>query len=350
MRAGLPGGPPLPGSGVAAEDEGPSIPGFTAGMLGAMMRAFASANGANSDGPRNERNPNVKLAKMPTPGGSATLPSIKAWNQWYDVRLKSWAGAQTSGFIEAIDRYVKQHQPDEKSLDKYQKDNRLLAYELCNMVDDKLLAYLMEIDKTHGAKILRTLTRVVTRGSAERTAALHSRFAAQEPCKSKERLLRRLQLWREDLEELQAAGSAPSRETVLSSLRLLAKGVRELNNLLEITELLAPGDPKKIYQAVHKRAAEWAVLDSDPRTGGNSAPVDAAANAATVGAQPCRFFPKGTCQRGDKCRFSHAPGAKGKGKGKKGGKGGKGKGKGECVNCGTCGKVTDRPHTSVIHN
>ena len=73
----------------------------------------------------------------------------------------------------------------------------------------------MEVDKTHGAKILRTLTRVVTRGSDERTAALHSRFAAQEPCKSKGRwrLLHRLQLWREDLEELKAAGSTPSRET-----------------------------------------------------------------------------------------------------------------------------------------
>ena len=108
---------------------GVEIPGFTAEMLGAMMRAFARASSQEG----RERNPNVKLAKMPT-HGDRTLPSIKARNQWYDVRLTSWAGAQAPRFVEAIDRYVK-HQPDEKSLDKCKKDNRLLAYELCAMVD-----------------------------------------------------------------------------------------------------------------------------------------------------------------------------------------------------------------------
>ena len=76
---------------------GAEIPGFTAETLGIMMRAFSQA-ASSSEG--RERNVNVKLAKMPT-HGDRTLPSIKAWTQWYDVRLKSWAGAQTPGFVEA---------------------------------------------------------------------------------------------------------------------------------------------------------------------------------------------------------------------------------------------------------
>eukprot|EP00972_Heterocapsa_arctica_P058926 8683638-Heterocapsa_arctica.AAC.1 len=44
---GLPGSSPLPGSGADTADGGQqSIPGFTAEMLGAMMRAFATAQGA----------------------------------------------------------------------------------------------------------------------------------------------------------------------------------------------------------------------------------------------------------------------------------------------------------------
>ena len=109
---------------------GAEIPGITAEALGIMMRAFSQA-ASSSEG--RERNVNVKLAKMPT-HGDRTLPCIKAWTQWYDVRLKSWAGAQTPGFVEAIERYVKIY-PDERAIVQYQKDNRLLAYELCAMVD-----------------------------------------------------------------------------------------------------------------------------------------------------------------------------------------------------------------------
>ena len=60
-----------------------------------------------------------------------------------------------------------------------------------------------------------------------------------------------LQAWQEDLEELTVTVSSPSKESVMSSLRLLIGGVRELKRVTEIT--------------VQKKAAEWAVLDSDPR-------------------------------------------------------------------------------------
>ena len=74
------------------------------------------------------------------------------------------------------------------------------------MVDGRLLSYLVKMDKTDGALLQKTLNTVVTRGSTERTAALHARFAAQTPCKTKEQLMHGLQAWREDLEELTATG------------------------------------------------------------------------------------------------------------------------------------------------
>ena len=57
------------------------------------------------------------------------------------------------------------------------------------MADGRLLSYLVKMDKTDGAVLLKTLNTVVTRGFAERTAALHARFAAQTPVKTKEHLL-----------------------------------------------------------------------------------------------------------------------------------------------------------------
>ncbi|MBM4023450.1 MAG: hypothetical protein FJ284_14660, partial [Planctomycetes bacterium] len=53
---------------------------------------------------KNEGTPKVslRLAKMPTSGDHA-LPSVKEWTQWYDVKFRSWAGAQQTGFAEAVD-------------------------------------------------------------------------------------------------------------------------------------------------------------------------------------------------------------------------------------------------------
>ena len=153
-----------------------------------------------------------------------------------------------------------------------------------------------------------------------------------------------LQAWREDLEELTATGSSPSKETVMSSLRLLIGGVRELKMVTEITELMSPGDVKRLHQVVQKKAAEWAVLDSDPRMSSGYV-VNAMAVAKS---EVCRFVAKGSCSRGKECRYSHDSGgraSKGGGKGSK--KGQKGKGatdKKDWNKCFNCGKITDPPH------
>eukprot|EP00969_Alexandrium_andersonii_P040206 1762028-Alexandrium_andersonii.AAC.1 len=71
----------------------------------------------------------------------------------------------------------------------------------------------MPVDKTDGAAMLKVLMNVTTRSSVGRTVALHERFARPTPCAKKEGLSLALQGWCGDLEELQVAGSSPSRET-----------------------------------------------------------------------------------------------------------------------------------------
>jgi hypothetical protein len=54
---------------------------------------------------------------------------------------------------------------------QFAKEDRVLAYEICHMVDGRLLSYLVKMGKTDGVLLLQTLHTVVTRVSTERTAA-----------------------------------------------------------------------------------------------------------------------------------------------------------------------------------
>ena len=117
--------------------------------------------------------------------------------------------------------------------------------------------------------------------------------------------------------------------------------------MIEIIELMVPGDVQRLYVVVHKKAAEWAVMDSDPRM--NSGNV---VNAmAVTKLELCKFYQKGLCKRGKDCRFSHEKGARqppGKGGSKgKGGKAGKDKTRVPKDQCFNCGKVTDPPHRAA---
>jgi hypothetical protein len=102
-----------------------------------------------------------------------------------------------------------------------------------------------------------------------------------------------------------------------------------------------------LYNVVHKKAAEWAVLDSDPRVSGGT--YVANAMVATGGKEGvCRFFAKGSCKRGKDCKFLHDKPSKtpaeggGKGKGKRATKGTFKKDK-----CFNCGRVTNPPHRAA---
>ena len=136
--------------------------------------------------------PKLRLHKMPMSGDRA-LPNAKSWKQWYDVRFMSWAGAQAAGFGEAADAYMKSG--DVITLADYERENRVLGYEVANMVDDKLLLYLLRADKNNGMEMLRTLYRAINITTSERATSLHERFSKPVPCKAKENLAVSLRQW-----------------------------------------------------------------------------------------------------------------------------------------------------------
>ena len=83
-------------------------------------------------------------------------------------------------------------------------------------------------------EMLRTLYRAINNTTSERTASLHERFSKPVPCKAKENLAVSLRQWQEDLQELQAVDSAPSKETILASLKMMVSPIRELKVGLEM--------------------------------------------------------------------------------------------------------------------
>ena len=235
---------------------------------------------------------------MPAGAGDRGLPSAKTWKQWYEVRLRTWAAAVDAEFESEMDQYVKGLNSNITN----QKANKMLAYEICShQVDDRMLLYLLHVPKTDGAGMLRALYRNINKTTDERTAALHERFSRPTACKVKEKLSLALASWKEDLEELQAAGAAPSRETVVASLKLLVGQVRELKGLLDLLELMHPNDPKRMFGVAQRKATEWSVIDADPRT----ADVQRPTVNNTVKTTVRRFFAKGACRNGKACKYAH---------------------------------------------
>ena len=85
-------------------------------------------------------------------------------------------------------------------------------------------------------------------------------------------------------------------------------------------------------------------MDADTRLNEGSAGTGKGAKGDHKGARsatiPCKHFAKGTCYRGDKCRFSHKSSDS-----KSGGRGNKGKkSSSERDRCKKCGKITNPPH------
>ena len=220
---------------------------------------------------------------------------------------------------------------------------RQLAHEICFNIDDKMLPYLLGADLSSGCAILIVLHKKILASIAGHTAALHERFAKPVPCRDKTKLLLTLRQWLTDLKELQAAGSSPSKEAVMQSLKTVTGGIRDLNNVHEITDLLAPNDPRKLYSAIERKAGGWAVMEADTHLNDSPAGTGKGAKGDHQGVYsasiPCRHFAKGTCARGDKCSFSHKSLVS-----KPDGKGSKGKNAdSERDRCKKCGQIT-KPH------
>ena len=233
----------------------------------------------------------VKLEKKPAPTGSRGFPPAKAWQDWFTIRLSTWANVISPEFETELVKKVL-GQPADGAAD------RQLAHEICFDVDNKMLPHFLGADLSSSCAILRVLHNEILASTAEHTAAHHERFAKPVPCRDKTKQLLTLRHWLTDFKELQAAGSSPSKETVMQSMKTVTGEIRVLNNVHEITVLLAPNDPGKLYSAIERKAAGWAVMDADTRLNDSAAGAGKGAKGDHNGAHsatiPCKHFAKGT--------------------------------------------------------
>ena len=104
--------PPLPEGGGAgtAEPEDPSAE---------LLRRV----------PAGRREPDVsrvKHAKMPNPTGSRGLPTAKAWQDWFTIRLRTWANVMSPEFETEL---VKKVQGQPADLSRHGAADRLLQHQ-----------------------------------------------------------------------------------------------------------------------------------------------------------------------------------------------------------------------------
>lgn len=316
----------------------------------------------------------IRLSKMPPAPGQSALPSAKAWRHWCLVKLVSWCAALCAGFEEYVTMVI-----DKKIIpllpSKFAKANRVLSLERAQMLDEKQ-GNIAGKDTSNGLLTLHTRNYHVMQTSAERTAGLHKRLEKPSPCPKRGQLALYLAAWKSHLEELAEAGSKPSRDTALSSLKSLVKNIRGLHVVMETTELAKPGQVAAHYKILLKKATEWAAFDAGPRLrdgkGGDHKGKGAdgkgkggdgkgktSGHIAKSKAQPtkpntsggyysqqqqqqgqkpyCKFFnAPGHCSRGNKCKFIHTPKGK-RGDGKEDGKGKSKLDKNQCRKCGEFG-------------
>ena len=257
---------------------------------------------------------------MPAPTGYRGWPPAKAWQDWFTIRLRTWANVISPEF----------------------------ETELVNMVQltDSLRMRSASTSTTrcHHTSLARTCRQAARSSECYTKRSLCARLSTRRHfTRGLPKLPLTVRQWLTDLRKLQAAGSSPSKETVMQSLKTVTGGIRDLNNVHEITDLLAPNDPGKLYSAIERKAAGWAVMDADTRLNDSSAGAGKGVKGDHKGAHsatiPCKHFAKGNCARGDMCRFSHKSlDSKPSGKGDKGKKSNS-----ERDRCKKCGKITNPP-------
>ena len=156
-------------------------------------------------------------------------------------------------FDNALDLYIRAGNPQE--LKVFHRENRILAYQICKPAGRQGTPRCIQPhDKRDGALHLRTLSMKITQNIVDRIAVSHERFSKLQICRSTGCLALAQRQWKEDLNELQAAGSAPSQATIASSLRVIIGRISELTNTMEIADIMAVRDVRRLYRAVSKRA------------------------------------------------------------------------------------------------
>ena len=172
-----------------------------------------------------------RVAKMPDPTGSRGLPPANAWQDWFTIRLRTWANVISPEFAAVLVKKVLGQQAD---LSRHGTADRQLAHEISFNIDDKMLPYLLAADLSSG---LRDPECVAQRNPCQHGRAHGSSFTRGLPSLS----LPRQNDAVVDVETVahRPPGVAGSGK---QSLKTVTGGVRDLNNVNEVKDQLVPND------------------------------------------------------------------------------------------------------------
>ena len=182
--------------------------------------------------------------------------------------------------------------------DKYKSIRTRIAGELSKRLPAELKIFVpKDINWFNGLEILFHVDDALTKCSTDRKTALSDLYNDPTPCYQKPELLSAMA--KEELLrfELDSMGETPSVPTRRRNLTILTENLPVMD-IFTNADLNHEDDFDFLHAAIKKQAAKWKSLDDDRITGDH-------ANVARKKAKLCRFFLKGGCRYGKKCRDSH---------------------------------------------
>ena len=156
------------------------------------------------------------------------------------MRLRSKARAQCGRFDESLDLFVRTRSSRELQevstreqsarIRDMQPAGRQVAPCVAAVRQTRRCSPAADIGRRRSLRTLSTRSRSYTNACPIHKTALRN--------------------WKEDLDELQAARSPPSRAAVASKLKGIVGGISEIKKTIEIAEIMAPRAARRLYQVI----------------------------------------------------------------------------------------------------
>ena len=170
--------------------------------------------------------------------------------------------------------------------------DRQLAHEMCFSIDDRMLPHLLGADLSFGCDFLRALHEDFFASTAKHRSAV---VGDAQVADGSQRI----------------AGSGESAiQTNSHAILEQSRATSETSDMFqECFDLLPPSGTRKLHSAIVRKAAGWAVMDTNTRLSNDSASMPKGAKGESKSAYsasvPCKLFTRGASARCGKFKISH---------------------------------------------
>ena len=190
------------------------------------------------------------------------MPPVKDWNEWVEKKLSPWCALVCQNFdVWVMANLHQKNNPPiairiQGKVMSYPRLNQWLGYEFSQLVKEPLTTFISHVNAKDGYLLIFESHMANHKESEERIKGLRERFEAPTPAHHKKELAWSMARWLEDLGELKQAGAAVDKHTTLKSLKILLGGVGETKKIMDICELVKPGDLMTLFHTVEKKASQ----------------------------------------------------------------------------------------------